>query len=161
MSDLKFCGKTNLGSRFSSPWKTSPFSVPCFQGAPSQGRGAKKRSCHRRPQIEGYCLLVGSNERFEVSWKSAEIQPSKNGPISARAKTGPTGGFLQSFFDGLGSALFARRGDSWIKRVCLQRSAKPLRNCDRAKCIFFWRDVPRSGTCGNGPTAGFAVSGFP
>jgi hypothetical protein len=55
----------DLGSRFPSPWKTSPFSVSCFQGAPSQGRGAKKRSCHRRPQIEGYCLLVGSNERFE------------------------------------------------------------------------------------------------
>ena len=84
-------------------------------------------------------------------WKSAGIQPLKNGPISARAKTGPTGGSLQFFFYGLGSALFARRGDSCIKRVCLQRSAKPFRNCDRAKCIFFWRDVPRSGTCGNGP----------
>jgi hypothetical protein len=42
----------------------------------------------------------------------SEIRPLKNGPISARAEFGPTGGSLPFFFYGLGSARFARRGDN-------------------------------------------------
>ena len=78
---LAKAGKTTSGSWFSSPWKTSPKMVSCFQDVPSQGRGAKKRSCHRRPQIEGYSLPEGSVERFEVLWKSAEPSLWKTGPF--------------------------------------------------------------------------------
>ena len=70
--------ETDLGSRFPSPWKTSPFSVSCFQGAPSQGRGAKKRSCHRRPQIEGYSTLERSVGRFEFCSTCADSADSKS-----------------------------------------------------------------------------------
>ena len=55
--------------------------VSCFQVPPSQGRGAKKRSRHWRPQIEGYCLVVGSVERSEVLWKSAKSSLWKTGPF--------------------------------------------------------------------------------